>query len=275
MSHSIAGALAAMVRGATAVMKPKRRQVTRAMVCEELDPQIIVPTRAGDLVFACPTRRAALDPVNLLTDEPETLRWLDALPEGSVLWDIGAGVGVYALYGALVRRLQVVAFEPSAATYGVLCRNLHRNRLDDRVAAYCLALSDRTGLDRLYMADDGAGHSMHGFGEARTVAGPITQPISQAVPGFSIDRLMADFAPPPPQHVKLDVDGIEARIIAGGAATLRRHTRSILVEIEPAGGASAGLAIRAALAGLGFSEDGAFTRPGDRRNVLFRRDDTG
>jgi FkbM family methyltransferase len=261
--------LAAIVRAGTAVQRPRRRVVTQAMVGEALDPRIVVPLPEGELVFACPTRRAALDPLNILTGEPETIRWLDRLPEGAVLWDIGANVGTYALYAARRRRARVLAFEPSAATYAVLCDNIHRNRLDGLIDAYCVALSDRTGLDKLYMMNAGAGHSVHAFGRPETIAGRMDNPVAQAAPGFTIDDFTRQFAPPPPEHVKLDVDSIEARIIEGGAETLRRHTQSVMVEIE--GNAGRDQAIRQALAAAGFAEDLDFARPGDRRNVLFKR----
>ena len=44
--------------------------------------------------------------------EPETLEWIDSLPEGSVLWDVGANVGLYSVYAAKKRRCRVWAFEP-------------------------------------------------------------------------------------------------------------------------------------------------------------------
>lgn len=271
MSKTIAAAFAGLVRAGTCYLKPARRTMTRATVCERLDPQIIMPTPEGDLRFACPNRRAAHDPAHLYTREPETIRWIDALPEGAVLWDIGAGVGTYALYAARRRHLHVLAFEPSAPSYAVLCENLHRNGLDHLVDAYCIALAGRTGLDHLFMAHAEAGQSMHAFGQTQTIANTIAQPILQAVPGFTIDRFVDLFAPPLPDHVKLDVDSIEDQIIAGGKSILSQHTKSVLVEIDGAAREEGGTAIIAALAAAGFAEDKDFARPGDARNVLFRR----
>ena len=47
------------------------------------------------------------------TKEPETLDWIDNIPLGSVLWDIGANIGLYSCYAARSRNCQVIAFEPS------------------------------------------------------------------------------------------------------------------------------------------------------------------
>ena len=270
MSDRLSSFFASLVRAGTSYLKPSRRIVTRALVCEKLEPSITVALPEGALVFACPTKRSALDPNAFYTNEPETLRWIDGLEEGAVLWDIGANVGMYALYAAKKRRCRVLAFEPSAATYAVLCENLHRNRLDHLVEAYCVALAGQTGLDRLYMHDAAAGHAMHAFGQATNVLGAIAAPITQAVPGFTIDRFIEFFAAPPPDHVKLDVDSIEEQIISGGAATLRKHTKSVLVEFEPAA-PEAAPGIAKALEALGFVADTGFRRAGDTRNVLFRR----
>jgi hypothetical protein len=39
--------------------------------------------------------------------------------------------------------------------------------------------------------------------------------------GFTVDDFVARFDPPFPNHVKLDVDGLELAILQGAAATLR------------------------------------------------------
>ncbi len=72
--------------------------------------------------------RSTHDTKSLLDDgEPETIRWLDRVPEGEVLWDIGAKVGVYTIYGAVKRKLRVLAFEPGAASLATLTKK-HRTQ---------------------------------------------------------------------------------------------------------------------------------------------------
>ena len=65
------------------------------------------------LTFAVPNRLNRFRIDTFSTKEPETLDWIDAIQEGSVLWDIGANVGLYSCYAAKARRCRVVAFEPS------------------------------------------------------------------------------------------------------------------------------------------------------------------
>jgi FkbM family methyltransferase len=269
MSRTLASALAGVVAGATVWMKPYRRAMTRALVSERLVQSVTVATAGGPIRFLTPSGRALHDPWALYQNEPETIRWLDSLPSDEVLWDIGANIGVYALYAAKVRGMRVLAFEPSAASYAVLVRNIEINGLGDRIDAYCLAFDATSRLDYLHMAATEAGHSMHSFGTSQTAQGVIAPKFRQSVPGFAIDGFRALFRPPPPGHIKLDVDGNEAAVLRGAAATLATTVKTVLVEIETE---EIGRDIRGSLAPLGYVEDIAFAAQGVRRNVLFRRE---
>lgn len=269
MSRTLASALAGVVLGATAWMKPYRRAMTRALVAERLAQAVTVATAGGPIHFLTPSGRALHDPWALYENEPETIRWLDTMAPDEVLWDIGANIGVYALYAANARGLRVLAFEPSAASFAVLMRNIEINGLGGRIDAYCLAFDRATRLDYLHMAATEAGHSMHSFGTDETARGVIAPKFRQSVPGFAIDAFRELFRPPPPGHIKLDVDGNEAAVLRGAAATLATTVKTALVEIDSE---EIGRDIRLALTPLGFVEDTAFAARGARRNVLFRRE---
>ena len=246
MSRSFSRALIGLVRAVTRPMKPHRAAATRALVGEGLLQQLIVPTPAGDILVECPSARALHDPQGFGQDEPETVAWIMGLPEGSLLWDIGANIGLYSLLAAR-RGLQVMAFEPSAASFAAMIRNIEINGLGDRISAYCLAFAGETGLVALNMASAAAGHSMHSI-EARQGG------FRQAVPGFSVDDFIAHFHAAPPAAIKLDVDGIEPAILNGARTTLRTHVREVLVEIDGANAAAGGNGIPEILTGCGFSE---------------------
>ncbi len=48
----------------------------------------------------------------------------------------------------------------------------------------------------------------------------------------SIDDLIERFGLPGPQHIKVDVDGIEERVVAGMACTLAKDSlHSVLIEV--------------------------------------------
>jgi FkbM family methyltransferase len=266
LSKSIARFLAAGARTATFWMKPLRATLTRARLAEYIAPVLDVALPGGaTLKFFAGSARSVHDPAGLYADEPETVKWLDRLPPGAVLWDIGANVGVYALYAAKVRGLRVLAFEPSAATLAVLVRNIELNGLAEAIDAYGIAFSDRTKLDYLYMAHTEAGHSMHAFGQAETVSGAMQAKFKQAVAGFAVDDFVKLFDAPRPRFVKLDVDSIEPLILDGARETLRT-VESLLVEVEGENGA----AIEARLHAAGFVENRSY-REGARRNRVYDR----
>lgn len=271
MSRTIARAWASLIGASSFWMKPRRRMILRALIHEALAPSLTLQTKAGPLYFATPTARALYDPWSLFEGEPETVRWIESMPAGEILWDVGANTGIYALYAAKVRGLHVLAFEPSAATYALLVRNIELNDLSSLVDAYCLAFDATTRLDHLYMAHTEAGHSMHAFGQAETTLGPIDAVFRQSVPGFTIDAFSELFAPPPPANILVDVDSVELAVLQGAARTLVNHVRTVMVEIQGINRSDGGGPIADYLMSLGFREDAAFMAQGAKRNVLYRR----
>jgi FkbM family methyltransferase len=220
MSKKIAGVLARMATAATTPMKPYRQRITRALVCERMAQTVSVSYNGIDIRFHATTARALHDVLSLGRGEPETVRWIDSLEPG-VLWDVGANVGVYSLYAA-ARGHRVVAFEPAAATYAALCKNIELNGIADRIAAYCMALGDRTHAGTLWMTSSDAGHSMH------SIADSADRSCRQSTAVFRAAEISRMLDLPPPDYVKIDVDGIEAALVGeiGAFDTLR----SIIVE---------------------------------------------
>ncbi|HET7091219.1 MAG TPA: FkbM family methyltransferase [Anaerolineae bacterium] len=208
--------------------------VVSARLAEQLAPVITAQTRVGNLRFYCPGHVAFWQAENLLTKEPETNGWIDTFEPGDVMWDIGANVGTYALYTALKSGLTILAFEPCAINYHILNQNIGLNHLEDRISAFCLAFSDVSRLDYLYMASTEFGQAGHTFGESTDWQNqPLSAEFRQATLGFSIDDFVEQFAPPFPNHIKIDVDGIENRIIRGAKKTLAdRRLKSLLVELN-------------------------------------------
>ena len=161
------------------------------------------------------------------------MQWIREFPEGAVLWDIGAHIGAFALYASLQPTVRVLAFEPAAANFAVLNRNIELNA-SDRVTAYCIAFAEDTGLGSLNMGRTAPGASMHGFGiESDQFGQAIDVRFRQGAVGFAVDDFVTSFSPPLPTHVKIDVDGIEADILRGGRKTFSAPSvRSMIVEME-------------------------------------------
>jgi len=204
-----------------------------AQISEDIAPVLIEKTDFGTISFFCPGKLPEWRAKTLLTKEPETIEWINGFNEKEVFWDIGANVGEYALYAGL-RGLSVLAFEPAPSNYYLLSKNIEINKMDDKISAYCLALNNKTKLDVFYMANTELGGALNSFGESRDWQGKsFTASLKQAMVGFSIDDFIRQFNPAFPDHIKIDVDGIEDSIIKGGSQTLKdSRLKSVLVELD-------------------------------------------
>ncbi|HTG74008.1 MAG TPA: FkbM family methyltransferase [Terriglobia bacterium] len=178
---------------------------------------------------------------SLFSKEPITLAWIDSFAEGETLFDIGANVGMYTVYAAVMRGAKVFAFEPEALNYAELNKNIFLNDLHERVLAYCLALSDIDKTDRLLLSDFGLGISYHDFQENSWTEDKDFAPdwkVSkdnrrpQGCIGRRLDSLIADGLPIP-HHIKIDVDGLEHRVLSGMLELLRSpKLKTVLIEIN-------------------------------------------
>jgi FkbM family methyltransferase len=176
-----------------------------------------------------PLNKARID--TFATKEPETLEWIDAIPRGSVLWDIGANVGLYTCYAAKARDCRVYAFEPSVFNVELLARNIFLNGLVDRATIIPLPLSDAIRVNGLRMTTTEWGGALSTFGEAYGHDGRPFEPVFEfRTLGISMDE-MAALGIERPQYIKMDVDGIEHVILAGGTAVLAQ-ARGVLIEVN-------------------------------------------
>jgi FkbM family methyltransferase len=192
-----------------------------------------VKTRRGTVSLYClgdlPLWRAE----TMLTKEPETLEWIDGMAPGDVLYDIGANVGVYSLYAAAGRN-KVLAFEPLASNYFLLNRNFEHNNLAETASAYCLAFTDRDQIDHFFAQDTDFGAALSTFGEHIEQYGQSNASnFKQGMIGMRLDSFITTYDPPFPTHIKIDVDGIEDKIIAGATNTLSdQRLKSISIELD-------------------------------------------
>ncbi len=126
------------------------------------------------------------------------------------------------------------AFEPESQNYAQLNRNIVLNNLGERVTAYCVALSDQAGYDKFYLAEFNLGESCHAFGESVNFKlKPMKPAHVQGCVAAALDELVANGTVPAPTHIKIDVDGFEHKVIAGGQSVLRDpRLHSVLIEIN-------------------------------------------
>jgi len=164
--------------------------------------------------------------------EPETLKWIDSLPVGSTLWDIGANVGLYSIYAAKKRNCTVFAFEPSVFNLELLARNIFINGLQNKISILPLPLAQKTGLNHLHMSTTDWGGALSSFGAAYGWNGKAMEiAFNFQTFGVNLDEASETLHLPSPNFIKMDVDGIEHLILQGGEKALSQIS-GILVEIN-------------------------------------------
>lgn len=137
-------------------------------------------------------------------------RFAATLQPGQVVYDVGANAGFYTLLAA--RRVggqgNVVAFEPLPRNLHYLCRHLALNR-ERAVRVVDAAVADRDGTA---MLDPGPHPSMASL----DVGGSVQ------VRTVRLDTLVAEGLPPP-DVIKIDVEGAECQVLRGAQEVLVTH----------------------------------------------------
>jgi len=199
---------------------------------EKLDPFISVDSPAGPVQFSTPNRATVWRVQTLFTKEPDTIDWIAEFPPDSILVDIGANVGMYTIWAAKTRGARVFAFEPESQNYALLNRNILRNALAGQAMAYCASLADKAGFGQLALSAFMPGGSVHSYTD-KGEAGAKRPSYLQGSYASTLDTLVAEGVVPVPNYVKIDVDGIEPKIVQGARQTFSNPgVKSILIEVD-------------------------------------------
>ena len=169
--------------------------------------------------------------------EPDLVEWIESnFKAGEVFFDIGANVGAYSLVASkfLNDDLRVYSFEPSFITFGQLCRNVQLNGCSSSITPLQIALAEKTGIEVLNYNNLEPGGALHALGACIDYKGDAFEPVyRQPVISFAADDLLTVLKVPQPNHIKIDVDGIELPILRGASNVLKnRQLRSVVVELE-------------------------------------------
>jgi FkbM family methyltransferase len=168
--------------------------------------------------------------------EPETVQWIETIIQaGDTVVDIGANVGSYSLLIDKIHqgKCSVLSFEPSAANYAQLQRNIAINGSSDTVKAFPVALSDQTGLSALQLSDLVPGSALHQVASEQSAAFRFTQTCLC----YRLDDFLREFYPVGVNHIKLDVDGHEVAVLEGAEVMLKNPAlKSVLIEIDDGSG---------------------------------------
>lgn len=184
------------------------------------------------LTFSIPNALSKYRVDTFSTKEPETLEWIDNLPRDSVVWDIGANIGLYTCYAIKARGCRVFAFEPSVFNLELLARNISLNDIADQATIVPLPLSDELAFDKLNLTTTVWGGAMSTFRQDYGHDGQIfDKAFAFPTVGLSMVEAVSLLGIPQPDYIKMDVDGIEHLILKGGMPILLK-TKGVLIEIN-------------------------------------------
>ncbi len=159
--------------------------------------------------------------------EPTLAKFFDM--DQGVFVDVGANIGKYTVMVArkLGSRGKVVAIEPEPENFRLLQKNIELNGLTN-VIPVRLACFEKNGPANLYIdSANPGGHSI-----MTSDAMPMGHTIhddnkSIEVDGDTLDHILQEFALGPISLIKIDVEGAEARVLAGATSTLERRPKLI------------------------------------------------
>jgi FkbM family methyltransferase len=145
----------------------------------------------------------------------------------SAVVDIGANTGQHGEY---LRRLGydgwIYSYEPVPAAFAQLQANA---RPDPKWKVFPLAVSDQPGLVEMHVAANSVSSSLRQMAKLHEDAAPYSKTVaSVSVECTTLDAILAAI-PDQPIMVKIDTQGFEDRVFAGGLGMLHKAR---LLEIE-------------------------------------------
>lgn len=142
---------------------------------------------------------------------------------GTWVMDIGANIGFFSIYFSdwISRGGKVIALEPEARNYSLLCRTTRKQQQAGRLETLQVAADSKDGTSSLTINPFHPGD--HKLGDHGTVITTVT-----------IDSVLEDRGNPVVSLIKIDVQGAEMRVLEGGGKTLQQHRPALWIEIDDA-----------------------------------------
>ena len=111
-------------------------------------------------------------------------------------------------------------------------RNIFLNQLIDKVTIIPIPLTGKLLENKLTMSNTEGGGSQLTFGQNYTYdVSELKKQFDYKTIGVSMDQAISSLQLSQPDHIKIDVDGIEHLILKGGEKILS-NTREVLIEVN-------------------------------------------
>jgi FkbM family methyltransferase len=220
----------------------------------------------GALIYLNPHDPVVSGALTLGVYENEEIAFFERVIEPDMIFvDVGANVGLYTALG--LRRMcypgKIICVEPDPVSASFLKQTIesnHKGNQSPKVSFYQVALSDTPGEVMLHKNPENKGDN-------RIYSDPLCTDAIQ-VHSDTLDSLMEREAIEEINLIKIDVQGAEAKVVAGARGILRKSTDCVMMtEFWPYGLTSCGSSPSAYLSmlediGLSlYSLDGTTLRP--------------
>lgn len=139
------------------------------------------------------------------------------IKQGDTILDIGAHIGLYAVFFAKLSKGKVYSFEPTPATLKLLRKTIDINNCNDTVTIVPAAVSDKAGKARFFISktnEISVANSLIGYEKDIF----DIRDGSYEVDMISIDEFVKEHGLTP-NILKIDAEGVEVQLLKGAANT--------------------------------------------------------
>ena len=156
--------------------------------------------------------------------------WKTLNLKGLTVYDVGAFQGLLTLYFARQAKT-VICYEPNSSNYNRLLENVRLNGLDNVVVRKMGAgakVEDATLVYSKLMP--GGGSLEPAIADRIRQSGSDT--VRQPVHITTLDQDIREAALPPPDFMKIDIEGFEIEALRGASHTLTSHSPALFLEMH-------------------------------------------
>lgn len=145
-----------------------------------------------------------------------------------IVLDVGAAIGQFSVFAAMLPTAHVYAFEPSSDNIATLRSNLRRNRVADHVTVAQMALSDSDSETMFPTLENPFLSRLDRLDESVSGELVAVRTLSRTVAALGLEHVAC---------LKINVAGFEAEVLEGSAAFLARQGADVLVILISEGSA--------------------------------------
>ena len=192
------------------------------------DGLVMMTSRAIGIKIVCNRNDKRLAPIEILNfgayEPTELSLMLRLIDPGSIIFDIGASVGWYAMnVSKLIADAVVHAFEPIPSTFNYLRQNVDANQLTN-IRLYNFGFSNVEKKQKFYLPSGGADNASAANLTERSDVRTIWCNVKKLDNFIHKSDCWVDF-------IKCDVEGAELFVFQGGIETISRCQPMILTEM--------------------------------------------